>query len=408
MKRRIFVVAVAWLAAVTGAMLVFAARTGSSYTDSSFSAVLGGLVLGVATNASVGAILMLRRPGNVVGLVLMLGALLSAITLLTWISGAAMTAQRGPDDVLASLLSLIGGIGFFPCLMVFWPLLALLFPTGRLPGPRWRWPVRATFAALAVALAIGVMHPGQIPGTLANNPFGVSAFSGYEAFWTVDLLVVYASLPVGLALAIAAVIVRMHRSRGVEQAQLKWFVAANVAVGALLTLAFADGGLDIGLYAGIKPTIFDVLAVASLSLPPIAIGIAILRYNLYDIDRLISRTIGWAIVTGILVLVFAGTVVGFQAILAGITQGQTLAVAASTLFAFALFQPVRGRVQTAVDRRFDRARYDGDRTVAAFAERLRERVDLDGVEADITGVVDGALRPTRIGIWIRRQRPTSP
>ena len=127
---------------------------------------------------------------------------------------------------------------------------------------------------------------------------------------------------------------------------------------------------------------------------PIAIGIAVTRYRLYEIDRLISRTIGWALVTGVLVLVFAGTVVGLQAILARITQGETLAVAASTLVAFALFQPVRRRVQTAVDRRFDRARYDGDRTAAAFTERLREQVDLAGLEADIAGVVDTALRPS--------------
>ena len=125
------------------------------------------------------------------------------------------------------------------------------------------------------------------------------------------------------------------------------------------------------------------------------------RYRLYEIDRLISRTIGWALVTGVLVVVFAGTVVGLQALLDQVIQGETLAVAASTLVAFALFQPVRRRVQTLVDRRFDRARYDGDRTAAAFAERLRERVDLAGLEADIAGVVDVALRPTTVGVWIR-------
>jgi hypothetical protein len=104
----------------------------------------------------------------------------------------------------------------------------------------------------------------------------------------------------------------------------------------------------------------------------------------------------------VLVAVFVGTVVGLQAILARVTQGETLAVAASTLIAFALFQPVRRRVQHVVDRRFDRARYDGDRTAAAFAERLREQVDLAGLEADFAGVVDGALRPTSVGVWIRR------
>jgi hypothetical protein len=399
--RRTFVVAVAWLATVAGAMLVFVARAGSSYSDSSFSAVLGGLVLGIATNASVGAILTLRRPGNVVGLVLMFGAVLSAITLLTWVSGAAMTTQRGRDDVLAGLLSLIGGLGFFPTLIVFWPLLALLFPTGRLPGRGWRWPVRATFGALAVALAAGVAHPGPIPGTLANNPFGVGAFTGYEAFWTVGLTVAYASLPVSLVLALAAVIVRWRRSRGVERAQLKWFVAANVAVGALLTLGFADGGLDVGLYAGVTPTIFDFLAVASLSLPAVAVGIAILRYNLYDIDRLISRTIAYGAVTGILGAIFVGTILALQGLLAPFTKEQTIPVAASTLAVFALFQPVRGKVQSAVDRRFDRARYDADQTVRTFAERLRDDLDLGTVSTEIVRTASATVRPTSASVWLR-------
>ena len=406
--RRTFVVAVAWLATVASAMLVFVVRAGSSYSDSSFAAVLGGLVLGIATNASVGAALTLRRPGNVVGLVLMLGAALSAITLLTWISGAAATAQRGPDDFIAGLLSLIGAIGFFPTLMVSWPLLALLFPTGRLPSRGWRWPVGALFSALGIALAAGVTYPGQIPGSFANNPFGSSALSGSEAFLTVGVTVAYASLPIGLALAIAAVVVRMHRSRGIERAQLKWFVAANLAVGALLTLGFADGGLDIGLYEGIKPTIFDVLAVASLSLPSVAVGVAIMRYRLYDIDRLISRSLGYAVVTGILAVVFAATAIALSAVLGSLAQGESLAVAGSTLLVVALFGPLRRRAQAAVDRRFDRARYDASLTLHAMTVRLRDDVDLERVEADVLGVVHRTFHPTSSGLWLRARTATSP
>jgi hypothetical protein len=400
-RRRTFLVAVAWLATVASALLVFVVRDGSSYSDGSFSAVLGGLVLGVATNASVGAALTLRRPGNVVGLVLMLGAVLSAITLLTWISGAAMTAQRGPDDDLAGFLSLIGAVGFFPTLIVSWPLLALLFPTGQLPSRGWRWPVGVLFAALGIALPIGVFYPGQIPGTFANNPFGSTALSGSEAIWTVGATVAYSSLPIGLALAIAAVAVRMHRSRGVERAQLKWFVAANVAVGALVTLGFADGGLDVGLYEGIKPTIFDVLAVASLSLPPVAVGVAIMRYRLYDIDRLISRSIGYVMVSAIIALVFGAVVVVLSAAFASFAQGQTIAVAASTLTAFAIFHPVLRRVRRSVDRRFDRARYDAEQTVASFADRLRDDIDLRGLSSDLDATIRDAMSPRTVAIWLR-------
>ena len=134
---------------------------------------------------------------------------------------------------------------------------------------------------------------------------------------------------------------------------------------------------------------------------PLAIGIAVVRYRLYEIDRIISRTIGWALVTGLLVAVFIGGVLALQALLADFTQGQTLAVAASTLVAFALFQPVRRRVQRAVDRRFDRARYDGERTAAAFAERLRDEVDLVTLAAELQGTVGAAVRPTISSLWLR-------
>ncbi|MEO6208199.1 MAG: hypothetical protein ABIP77_09630, partial [Candidatus Limnocylindrales bacterium] len=134
---------------------------------------------------------------------------------------------------------------------------------------------------------------------------------------------------------------------------------------------------------------------------PLAMGIAVLKYRLYEIDRLISRTIGWALVTGALVAVFAGGVLALQALLAGFTQGQTLAVAASTLVAFALFQPVRRRVQTAVDRRFDRSRYDGERTAAAFAEQLRNEVDLARLRVALLATADDAVRPVSATVWLR-------
>jgi hypothetical protein len=134
----------------------------------------------------------------------------------------------------------------------------------------------------------------------------------------------------------------------------------------------------------------------------VPIGIAILRYRLYEIDRLVSRTIGWAIVTALLVAVFAGMVVGLQAVLP-VTSGDTLVVAVSTLVAFALFQPLRRRVQRAVDRRFDRARYDGERTASSFAERLRSEVDLGNLRADLLATATGAVRPGDASIWLRRE-----
>jgi hypothetical protein len=400
-RRRTVAVAAAWLAAVAGAMLVFVARTGSSYADGSFTPVLGGLVLGITTNASVGAILVLRRPGNVIGLVLMLGAIVSAVTLFTWVSGAALAEQRGDHDVLPGAVSLIGALGFVPAMFVGGPLLALLFPTGRLPGPRWKWPVGSIIAAIAFPMPMGLLHPGPIPNTVVDNPFGASGFSGSEAFWTIGIALYVASLPAALILAVAAVIVRFRRSAGIERAQLKWFVAAIFAIGTLLTLGFADGGLDVGLAAGTSPTIFDVLAVASLSLPAIAVGVAILRYHLFEIDRIISRTLSWAVVTGLLGAVFVGLVVGLQALSANVTKSNTLAVAASTLVVAALFQPLRRRVQGAVDRRFNRARYDAQRTTDAFAAQLRDEVDLARLRVALVDTVEEAVRPASASVWLR-------
>ena len=143
-----------------------------------------------------------------------------------------------------------------------------------------------------------------------------------------------------------------------------------------------------------------ILAVMTYSSVPAAIAVAVLRYRLYEIDRIISRTVSWAFVTGILVVTFVALVVGLQAALDGITQGQTLAVAASTLVAFALFQPVRRRVQRAVDRRFDRARYDAEHTAAMFAERLRDEIDLETLTAELRATAAAAVRPREATVWL--------
>ncbi len=393
---RAFLVTVAWLAAVAGAVgLAFAASAGTAVTGDSanFSLIFGGLALAVATDASVGAVLMLKRPGNVVGLVLLGAAILLAVTFLGgFVSGAVLTEERGRHDVLAGLVSLLAVLGIYPALIVAGPLMALVFPNGRLPGPRWRWPVGAIVAAVTLGSAIGIARPGPLGGSLADNPFGVSGFSGSEAFWSIVETLAAAALLLALLLALAAVIVRVRRSGGVERAQLKWFVAAYVATGAVLTLSNVDGSTQ---------TIVDLIAPWSLSLPPVAVGIAILRYRLYDIDRLISRTVSWAVVSSVLVITFAVAVVALQAILGRFTQGQTLAVAGSTLVAFALFQPLRRRVQSVVDRRFDRASYDAQRTVEGFAAGLRNEFDLERLGGELGAVVGQALAPTSVGVWLR-------
>lgn len=396
--RRVLV-AIAWLVAVGGtAWLVALAGgvAGQMLTGSRWLVAFGAVAFDVTAYVSVGAILAIRRPDNRIGLVLIAGGLLIVTTFLGFVLGATLTSAHGTGDPAAQWASLVGGLLIYPAIIVAGPALALLVPDGRLPGPRWRWAVAALVTIYVVGIALFLGKPGLQGESLADNPLGTVGIPWSQALSPVGEGLAAAALPMSLVLAVAAVIVRFRGSRGVERQQLKWFVAANLVFATCMLLGFADGATE--------PTIFDVAAFVSLSFPAIAIGIAVLRYRLYEIDRIISRTIGWAVVTGILVGVFAAGVVMLQAVLAPVTDENTVAVAVSTLVAFTLFQPVRRRIQRAVDRRFDRARYDGERTVSEFAGRLRDEVDLEALETDIAGTVARALRPSTASLWIRAGR----
>jgi hypothetical protein len=387
--------AIAWLICVAGAVgLAIAAGNNGGLADDSegFPFIFVGLALAVATDATVGAVLMLRRPGNVVGLVLLVAALIVAGTFLAFIWAAILTEARGRHDVLAGVVSVLAGLGIYPSLIAAGPLLALVFPDGRLPGPRWKWPIGVVVVLLVVGSAMVAVRPGPTGGSLADNPLVIGGLPGPDVFWAMGEVIAAATLPLSLLLALAAVIVRVRRAGEVERAQLKWFVAAYVAVVALIAVSFADGTTQ---------TLIDLLSPWSLSLPAIAVGIAILRYRLFEIDRIVSRTIGWATLTGFLVAIYLSAVLFLQSQLAGITQGQTLAVAASTLLAAAVFQPARRRIQRMVDRRFDRARYDGERTVASYTEDLRDQVDLNSISVHTIAAVDAAVRPMGTSLWLR-------
>ena len=191
-------------------------------------------------------------------------------------------------------------------------------------------------------------------------------------------------------ICVGSLFVRFRRSGAVERQQVKWFLLANAAFLVTLVVAFAT----------FNDAAF-VLALVAASGIPIAAGIAILRYRLWDIDRIVSRTVSWAVISAALVAVFIAGVLALQTVLAGLTQAPTLAVAASTLFAFALFQPLRRRVQRVVDRRFDRARIDAERTAQGFGARLRDEVAIDTIAADLHTTVDRSVRPSTQGLWLR-------
>ena len=393
--RRIAVV-VAWLAITVGAVLLVASSqirfldpTGAGFTLVFVSLAFDAMVFG-----TVGAALALRRPGNAIGVVLIAAGLLIAPTFLGFIFAAVPPgATTSSDDRLAGLMGLVGGLGIYPTIIIAGPLLALLFPDGHLPDPRWRWPVALIAAILALGSVLVLVRPGPIGEGLATNPFGIGGVPWLEAVAPFGESLGTIALLTSLVLVLVAVGLRYRRSASGEREQLKWFVAANVLVMIFLFLSLADGATE--------PTAFDLLAVTSLSLPPIAVGIAILRYRLYEIDRLISRTLSYGVISITLVLVFTAVVLGLQAVLEPLTGGNTVAVAASTLIVAALFQPLRRRIQGVVDRRFNRARYDAQVTVDALAVQLRDEVDLERLRVALVATVDDAVRPARSWLWLR-------
>ena len=353
-------------------------------------AAIAGLGAVSTSYVLVGLLLSGRRGAGRIAAVMLAGGALLAATPFGYSVGGEL-AFGAPANPLANALFLIGPVAFGSAFSLILPGLALVFPTGGLPSGRWRLPAALVTAALGVGTAIELLRPGPITGAVGSrNPFGIEELP--IGLLNVALPLLSGGIVAVTVLGLAAVLTRYRHGGVTLRQQLRWFVAAVllVAVPLPLSVLTADGG-----------PFWAALACVGLLLVPVSVGIAVTRHRLYEIDRLLSRTIGWALVTGLLLAMFGATVVGLQALLSDVTQGQTLAVAASTLLAFALFQPVRRRVQSAVDRRFDRSRYDGERTAAAFGERLRNQIDLASLETDIGATVAAALRPTSTGVWLR-------
>jgi len=352
--------------------------------------------------AGVGSVIEWRRPGHAIGRLLLIAGPIYALLGAGWSTDQALEGLIDRD--LHLLLFLAGGLLSWPGVALIAGWLPLLFPSGTLPSPGWRLPALA-IAAIGTAGVIALaFKPGDI-GQGRPNPLGID---GWPAALQPLADVVPVALLAQIGLAGAGLVTRYRRGDGIERLQVRWLGAA-VAVAVVgfagVVIGFALGPQDGGQPASILVPASILLAYLGILLMPMTIGIAVLRYRLYEIDRIISRTVGWSIVTGILVATFALGFVGLQALLAGFTGGGTVAVAVSTLAAYALLQPVRRRVQDLVDRRFDRRRYDAQRTLAAHAEILREQVDLDQLSADLVLTAQRAVRPARAGVWLRRRAP---
>ena len=277
----------------------------------------------------------------------------------------------------------------------------LLFPTGSLPSRRWRPVAWAAWTGLAGWVLGSVFAPTIVTASPPTpNPVGVTGAPGkiFKAIAGASAALIAAT---GLA-AVLSLVFRYRKAQAAERAQLRWLVYAGA-----LTVVGVVAGLLAERIIGPGATatnLQNALSSGAAALVPVAICIAVMRYRLYDIDRIISRTVAYAIVTGLLVGAYAGPVLLATQVLRLHTP---VAVAAATLTAAALFNPVRRRVQSRVDRQFNRARYDADQIAAAFAARLKDTVDLGSVRDDLTGIVSRALEPAHVSVWISRPQDRS-
>jgi hypothetical protein len=339
--------------------------------------------------ATVGALITTRRPAHPVGWLFLSAGLVGAAQLATGEFAAAFLAS-GPSVSVAvaawvsSLFQLVV-VGLLVCLL-------LVFPTGRPPSRRWWvlvWVVAAGVVLFSVGAGLAPARYEEFPGV--ENPFGITSLEAVLGWIDGVGGVLFVA---GFLGALASLVVRFTRSRGLERQQLKWFVyAAGLGV-AMLVLPTPIPG-------------FLVWTLAPVGLSAAA-AVAVLRYRLYDIDRIINRTLVYGVLTAVLGLGYASAVLLLGQLFGGVGERTpSWAVAGATLAVAALFQPARRRIQTVVDRRFNRAKYNAAKTIQAFSTRLRDQIDLDTLSTELLAIVDQTTEPTRVSLWLRPSAPGS-
>jgi hypothetical protein len=351
-------------------------------------------VLGFGAFMVVGALVVAHRPNNAMGWIF------SAIALLAFTAGLA--AEYATYALVTQPGSLPGATfaawyaswPWYPTLglaLVFTPL---LFPTGHLLSPRWRSLAWLAGAATGVFTVLAALKADLVLGDpdlgthhVITNPIGIAGIENPEESTVGGALLGLMTL--SALVAFGSLVLRFRRSRGEERQQLKWFTYA----GALVPLTWLGDFLP--------APVDTIVSAAPIVFLPAAAGIAILRYRLYDIDRFINRTLVYGLLTMLLGAVYLVGVFGLGQLLNPVSGESALAVAASTLAVAALFQPARRRIQQAVDRRFNRRKYNTAKTIEAFSARLREQVDLDALSTEVLAVVDQTMEPTRVSLWLR-------
>ena len=364
----------------------------------------------------VGALVASRRPQNPIGWILLADGLLWM--LLTVIDSYSRYGVARPGSVpfpvtigaLANTLLWVPTVGLLGIYTI------LLFPDGKLPSRRWR-PLAFFSGVVIVLLSVtGMLAPGPLENQGGvRNPFGLEALP-----WLVGLTnIITPLLPLCILASAVSMVLRFRRSRGEVREQIKWIAFAASFVGLLYLIAMIIGGIFTVALSGDNgslpspPWWFDLLfsvAVLGFAGVPVAIGFAVLKYRLYDIDIIINRTLVYGSLTATLVALYFGGVAATQTILRALTD-QTdqpqLAVVVSTLVIAALFNPLRRRIQAFIDRRFYRKKYDARKILEAFSARLRDVTDLETLDNDLAGVIRETMQPAHVSLWLRTDRSSN-
>jgi len=390
-----------WIWAITWGWLA----RGIEVSDASWSG--GGFwanlafVLAVFPFPLTGIMIVTRRPENRIGwLLLVIGVGWGLTTVSSYTDYAILLHHPLPG---AAALGAVGGSSWVIPIGLTGTFLILLFPDGCLPGPRWRIVAWISGSAIVAALVVGLVTPGPMtsggyPDT--DNPFGIGALGG--VLDPLHLLVLL--IPAMMVASAISLIVRFRRSHGVARQQVKWLAAAaGLVAGAYLIIEMTSVIVaPPGTHAPTWLLFLQGAALVSFGLIPAAIGVAILRYRLFDIDRLVRRTLVYAALVACLALIYLAGVFTIESAVRSVTGGSSsLAVTLSTLAVAVAFQPLRRRIQAIVDRRFYRARYDAARTLEALSARMREEIDLETLTGDVVSVVRDALHPSHATVWLR-------
>lgn len=337
-----------------------------------------------------GALVVSRLPRRPLGWILLVAPLL-LMTGVALSDASRMLVAGAPEPVMLWLASVCFGGGLAPLLTV-----PLYLPDGRLPSPRWRWVARAVWSLALLALLTSALRPGPLESAASGqmNPFGIEPLRGF--FDAIEAALGPAFL-LTIAVGVVAMILRFRRAQGIERQQMKWLVLGGV----ILLGSFGSIAVYQALFHDLSDVVVTLIIVVAILSLPTAIAIAVLKTRLYEIDVVINRALVYTALTGILGFAYLGLVVVLRDVLGPLTRESDLAVAGSTLAVAALFRPVRARVQSFIDQRFYRRKYDAAETLGEFSTRLRDQVDLDSLTTELVSVVGSTMQPAHASVWLR-------